>query len=155
MRLVELEPPTLEDARSDLERFDEALGGVEVPLKVLTCLPKTLRDGHWRVVATLYGKRVVDVHAVDHQPPELYGAAVDIGTSKIIVYLFDLAPRRLIDQEALENPQMRFGEDVVTRIAHAIAGSSTELPCPACARASTGLGSLYERQGIQPETSTT
>ena len=34
-RHLELEPPTLADARSDLERFDEALGGVDVPLHVL------------------------------------------------------------------------------------------------------------------------
>ena len=87
---VELEPATLEDARSDLERFDEALGGVEVPLNVLDCLPKTLREGKWKVNATLYGKRVVDVHTgADGMPPR-YGVAVDIGTSKVIAYLFDL-----------------------------------------------------------------
>ena len=49
---VQLEPPTLADKRSDLERFDQALGGVEVPLHVLEELPATLRDGKWRVTAT-------------------------------------------------------------------------------------------------------
>ncbi len=125
-RLVELKAPTLEDARSDLERFDEALGGVEVPLKVLRCLPKTLRDGRWKAVATLYGKRVIDVHAGDHHAPELYGVAVDVGTSKVIAYLFDLKSGALIDQEAVENPQMRYGEDVISRIAHASQHDDTD-----------------------------
>ena len=52
-RSVQLEPPTLADKRSDLERFDEGLGGVEVPLHVLEELPATLRDGKWKVTATL------------------------------------------------------------------------------------------------------
>ena len=43
-----------------------------------------------------------------------------MGTSKIIVYLFDLARGTLVDQEAVENPQMRFGEDVISRIAQAV-----------------------------------
>ena len=90
-----------------------------------TCLPKTLRDGRWKVIATLYGKRVIDVHAADDHAPELYGAAVDIGTSKVIVYLFDLARGALIDQEAVENPQMRYGEDVISRIAHAAQHNDT------------------------------
>jgi uncharacterized 2Fe-2S/4Fe-4S cluster protein (DUF4445 family) len=151
MRMVELEPPTLADPRSDLERFDEALGGVEVPLKVLACLPKTLRDGRWRAVATLYGKRVIDVHAVDHDTPGLYGAAVDVGTSKVIVYLFDLARGALIDQEAVENPQMRYGEDVISRIAQAAQHDDTAALAQAVREGiNADLNVLYERQGIHP-----
>jgi len=150
-RGVELEPPTLADARSDLERFDEALGGVEVPLKVLECLPKTLRDGRWKVIATLYGKRVIDVHAVDDHAPELYGAAVDVGTSKVIVYLFDLARGALIDQEAAENPQMRYGEDVISRIAQAAQHDDTAALAQAVREGiNADLKLLYERQGVHP-----
>ena len=75
-----------------------------------------LREGRWKVAVTLYGRRVVDVHAATTDAPALYGVAVDIGTSKVIVYLFDLARGALIDQEAVENPQMRYGEDVISRI---------------------------------------
>src|SRR5450830_1626385 len=150
-RMVELEPPTLADARSDLERFDEALGGVEVPLKVLECLPKTLRDGRWRVIATLYGKRVIDVHTADHHAPELYGVAVDVGTSKVIAYLFDLARGALIDQEAVENPQMRYGEDVISRIAQAAQHNDTGALALAVREGiNADLKLIYERQGVHP-----
>ncbi len=149
---VELEPATLEDARSDLERFDEALGGVEVPLNVLDCLPKTLRDGKWKVNATLYGKRVVDVHTgADGMPPR-YGVAVDIGTSKVIAYLFDLERGTLVDQEAIENPQMRYGEDVISRIDHgATCDAAAELGRVVRGGINENLKALYERQGIEPD----
>ncbi len=150
VRHLELTPPTLADARSDLERFDEALGGVDVPLHVLQRLPATLRDGKWKVTATCYGKRVIDVHAGDHAP-ELYGVAVDVGTSKVIVYLFDLARGVVIDQEAVENPQMRYGEDVISRIAHAATHDESAALAQAVREGiNTDLNALYERQGVHP-----
>ncbi len=148
---VELQPATLEDARSDLERFDEALGGVEVPLNVLDCLPKTLRDGKWKVNATLYGKRVVDVHTGDDGLPPRYGVAVDIGTSKVIAYLFDLERGTLIDQEAIENPQMRYGEDVISRIDHgATCEAAADLGRVVRGGINENLQALCERQGVHP-----
>jgi uncharacterized 2Fe-2S/4Fe-4S cluster protein (DUF4445 family) len=74
---------------------------------------------------------------------------VDIGTSKIVAYLFDLVAGRLIDQEALENPQMRFGEDVVTRIAQAGEGDLDELARAAREGINQALERLYTRQRIQ------
>ncbi len=151
VRVLELKKPTLEDARSDLERFDEALGGVEVPLNVLDCLPRTLRDGKWKVAVTLYGKRVVDVHPADDHVPERYGVAVDIGTSKVIAYLFDLSRGVLIDQEAIENPQMRYGEDVISRIDHASdCDQAAELGRVVRGGINDDLRILYERQSIHP-----
>jgi uncharacterized 2Fe-2S/4Fe-4S cluster protein (DUF4445 family) len=145
---VQLEPPTLADKRSDLERFDEGLGGVEVPLNVLDCLPARLRDGKWKVTATVYGKRVIDVHP-GQRDRELYGVAVDVGTSKVIAYLFDLRRGTLVDQEAAENPQMRYGEDVISRIAHAAQNNDTATLAAAVREGiNANLAVLYERQEI-------
>jgi uncharacterized 2Fe-2S/4Fe-4S cluster protein (DUF4445 family) len=147
-RSIQLEPPTLADKRSDLERFDQGLGGVEVPLHVLQELPSTLRDGKWRVTATTYGKRVIDVHP-GQRDCECYGVAVDIGTSKVIAYLFDLRRGALIDQEAIENPQMRYGEDVISRIAHASQHNETALLAAAVREGiNDNLKALYERQDV-------
>lgn len=147
---VDLDPPTLADARSDLERFDEALGGVDVPLGVLERLPSTLRDGGWKVTATQYDRRVIDVHPGRHAR-QLYGVAVDIGTSKVIAYLFDLQRGALVDQEAIENPQMRYGEDVISRIAHAAQnGATAELAAAVRGGVNATLASLYERQEVHP-----
>ena len=116
-RFVQLEPPTLADKRSDLERLDEGLGGVEVPLHVLEELPATLRDGKWKArrPATAAGHRRAPGRARArvlrrrHRHRRVQGHRLSVRPAR----------GTLIDQEAVENPQMRYGEDVISRIAHA------------------------------------
>lgn len=144
-----LDPPVIGDARSDLERVQAVLHGVEVPYQALQEIPDVLREHGWRATFTRYGRRLIDV-----ETPEAagvpYGAAVDIGTSKIIAYLFDLARGEHVDSEAVENPQMRFGEDVVSRIAQASPGRRAELAGAARSGVNQCLAALYARQGIAP-----
>ena len=110
---------TFDDARSDLQRVRRQLGIASAPLAVLRTLTDTLRDNDFTATLTCYDDTLIDVEPRQVEP-RAFGAAIDIGTSKIIAYLFDLRDGRLIDQEAIENPQMRFGEDVVTRITEAV-----------------------------------
>jgi uncharacterized 2Fe-2S/4Fe-4S cluster protein (DUF4445 family) len=49
----------------------------------------------------------------------LYGVAVDIGSSKIIVQLVDLNTGETIAEESVENPQLTFGADIVSRVMYA------------------------------------
>lgn len=145
--------PTLDDARADLRRVKERLGVATAPLSVVRRLPDVLREGRWSALATRY--RVGDGPGalIDVEPPgeapHAYGAAVDIGTSKIIVYLFDLLEGKLLDQEAVENPQMRYGEDVVTRMTQAISeGHLDELARAAREGINEVLEKLFARQEI-------
>ncbi len=147
--VVKLAPPTLDDARGDLQRVVDALPGADVPLRVLAELPLVLRRHQWSATFTRYGRRVVDVEAAD-APPAFYGVAVDVGTSKIVAYLFDLHAGRRIDQEAVENPQIRFGEDVITRIAHASGDGLAEIAAAARQGINETLHALFRRQGIAP-----
>lgn len=146
---AELDPPVIGDARSDLERVQAVLHGVEVPYQALREIPDVLREHGWRATFTRYGRRLIDV-----ETPEAagvpYGAAVDIGTSKIIAYLFDLARGEHIDSEAVENPQMRYGEDIVSRIARATSAGRDELAAAARTGIDQCLAALYARQGIAP-----
>ena len=147
---VALEPPTLADARADSERLLSALGAKELPLEVLRRLPQTLRDGGFRAMVTRYEGRPIDVESADVDG-RACGVAVDIGTSKIIAYLFDLESGRQIDQEAIENPQMRFGEDVITRLTQAIHdGRLDDLRRAARGGVNELLGRLCARQAIAP-----
>jgi len=146
---AELDPPIIGDARSDLERVQAVLHGVEVPYQALLEIPDVLREHGWRATFTRYGRRLIDVETPEAADVP-YGAAVDIGTSKIIVYLFDLTRGEHIDSEAVENPQMRYGEDVVSRIAQASPEGRADLATAARAGIDLCLGALYERQGIAP-----
>jgi uncharacterized 2Fe-2S/4Fe-4S cluster protein (DUF4445 family) len=112
-------PATLADPRADAERVASALGVRELRLGAIRRLPDVLRAGDFRALVTRYGREVIDVEGADAEP-RAFGAGVDVGTSKIIAYLFDLRDGRAVDQEAVENPQMRYGEDVVTRMTQAV-----------------------------------
>ena len=145
---LELPEPSFEDVCSDHQRLSDALGGAEVPLSVLQRLPAVIRAGKWHVVAVVYGRRVLDLYAGSEGPP-LYGVAVDVGTSKIIAYLFDLISGTLVNQEAIENPQMRYGEDIISRIAQAYEQETLiELAKAAREGINTTLHALYARQEI-------
>jgi uncharacterized 2Fe-2S/4Fe-4S cluster protein (DUF4445 family) len=146
-----LSRPSFEDARSDRVRVREELDAAWVPLSVLRRLPTALRDGRYKVTATLYEGALIDIEP-GHKAPAAYGAAVDVGTSKIIVYLMDLHEGRLVDQEAVENPQMRYGEDVITRITEALDGDTAlELSRLAAEGISETLATLCVRQEISPD----
>jgi uncharacterized 2Fe-2S/4Fe-4S cluster protein (DUF4445 family) len=145
---VSLPRATFEDARSDRERVRDELGATTVPLSVLRRLPTMLREGRFSATITMYEGSLVDVEPGDADV-SAYGAAVDIGTSKIIVYLMDLQEGRLIDVEAIENPQMRFGEDVITRITEALEQDSLfELTRVVAEGISETLATVCARQEI-------
>lgn len=147
-RAVTLPRATFEDARSDRDRVREELGATIVPLSVLRKLPTALRERRSRATTTMYEGCLIDVEP-GHGDLSSYGAAVDIGTSKIIVYLMDLRAGRLIDQEAIENPQMRYGEDVITRITEALEDDTLlELTRLAAEGINEILGMLCARQDI-------
>ncbi len=148
-RVVELPEASFDDPRSDRDRLLDAIGARGITLDALAALPAILRGrAPWRAVVTTNDGEVVDVEPIG-APGEVYGVAVDIGTSKIIGYLFDLEHGRLVDHEAVENPQMRFGEEVVSRIAKGIEQGVGELAQAAHDGVNQVLAALVERQGIE------
>ncbi|MFQ5883974.1 MAG: ASKHA domain-containing protein [Thermoplasmata archaeon] len=124
---LEIEPPTLEDNVSDLSRLERALEEREicdtcVSLPMLKKISKVLRKKDWKVTLTFAdaGRKstVVDIESGD-TTHKLYGVAVDIGTTTVVVELVDLTSGQVIDCEADYNKQVMFGEDVLTRILYA------------------------------------
>ena len=118
---VEVPPPGLDDLRSDLTRLTEAAAKLS-PLTltfgrgVLADLPPKLRAHRWRVRLALRQNEVVAV-----LPPNatLYGLAVDVGTTKLAAYLVDLETGHTAAKLGAMNPQIAYGEDVISRIAYA------------------------------------
>ncbi len=131
---VELVPPTLQDLRADTVRLTDALaeGGISRPFfgqPVLRSLSTQLRAQAWsgRLVLRQHGPAVGHPgggprrEAVGLLPrgQAVIGLAVDIGTTKIAAYLVDLFTGRTLAMDGLMNPQIAYGEDVVSRIAYA------------------------------------
>ncbi|MDE3088263.1 MAG: DUF4445 domain-containing protein, partial [Chloroflexota bacterium] len=130
---VEVEPPSIADNTDDLARLERelaksyALRGLDAPLPVLRTLARTLRQAEWRVTAAIDRSdsehpRLMDVLAGD-QTTSLLGAAVDIGTTTVTVYLVDLITGEVIETAADYNGQIKRGEDVISRIVYASKGN--------------------------------
>jgi len=121
---VELVPPALGDPASDLARLYAGLEkvyglvGLRMAYPVMKALSRTLRDGGWKVTATIRrGGEIIRL-----QPgyaPGVYGAAFDVGTTTIAGMLVDMESGATLATSDMTNPQIAFGEDVISRITYA------------------------------------
>jgi uncharacterized 2Fe-2S/4Fe-4S cluster protein (DUF4445 family) len=118
---MRIQPPDLVDLRSDATRLKAALSDRGYPqahlgLPVLADLSERLRAQNWQATLALRGSEVVSVLPVGSS---LFGLAVDVGTTKLAAYLVDLASGETASKTGAMNPQIAYGEDVVSRIAYA------------------------------------
>lgn len=155
---IVLDPPTLMDVRSDASRVRQALrdgtgGPVSFSAAVLAELPQVLRDEEWEVRVALRGApERRSVVAVLPRGTRLLGFAVDIGTTKVAMYLVDLASGETLGALGTLNPQIACGEDVISRLAWADQNEHGALLLQqrivACL--SEGVAELCERAGVRP-----
>jgi len=121
---AEIVPPSLQDPEGDDVRVAKVLARmgfdpVLIDYEIVRRMPKILRDGGWKVTFTILNNReVVNVQPGD-RTKELYGVAVDIGTTKLAVFIVDLLDGGIIFADGIMNPQIRYGEDVISRIGYA------------------------------------
>jgi len=115
---LQLSPPGRDDQRADLLRLQERLGQeLAVPLPVLKRLPSILRDNEFSLTVIKAEKEILNLLPNDHSH-EIYGVAIDIGTTTIACYLFELVGGRQLAVAAGSNPQSAFGADVISRIGY-------------------------------------
>lgn len=130
-----LPPPTLDDQRDDWSRFQTVLRQqtglrtVQASLDQLRQVGRALRDAQWQVTAILVGDswdspesaaRLIDLKPgqIAESDP-LWGAAVDIGTTTVTLWLVDLITGAVRAQVSQYNGQIARGEDVISRIIYA------------------------------------
>lgn len=118
---LELAPPTIKSLRADSDRVKDALidlgfTNVRIELPVLTDISEKLRANKWSIRTVL---RQGEVIALLPKEMGIYGISVDIGTTKLALYLVDLSTGEVVDKVGEMNPQIAYGEDVVSRIAYA------------------------------------
>ncbi|GAB4353729.1 MAG: ASKHA domain-containing protein [Candidatus Abyssubacteria bacterium] len=120
---VKLEKPTLADPLGDYERLAAALksrhglANVRAGREILARLPKVLRDGEWEVAAAVWMDREI-LRVVPGSSMKCFGLAVDIGTTTIAGYLCDLGTGEVVATHSLMNPQVTYGEDVMSRVTY-------------------------------------
>jgi uncharacterized 2Fe-2S/4Fe-4S cluster protein (DUF4445 family) len=107
--------PTKHDAGSDVARLKAAIGEVEIAFNVLRKLSGFLRAHDWQGTAVLAGTRLVGLEAGDTSK-KAYGVAIDLGTTTLVCTLFNLATGQEKAVSTAMNPQVGFGDDVISRI---------------------------------------
>ena len=113
---LKLSPPGRDDQRADLLRLREGLGQeLTIPLSVLRKLPSILRANEFSLTVIKAKNEILDLLPNDHSQ-DVYGVAIDIGTTTLACYLFDLVGGRQLAVAACSNPQRTFGADVISRI---------------------------------------
>ena len=122
---VEIPEPDMRDPASHLRRLEKALQeawGVTVAgvdAHVLRKLHKTLEDGGYKAtVMVRRGKRLIDIRPGFHD--KVHGLAVDVGSTTIAMHLCDLSTGEVLASAGRMNPQIRFGEDLMSRVSYAM-----------------------------------
>lgn len=121
---IELDPASLSDNRDDLSRvrdalkdYDDLVENLSIDFFALQTLPSAIREGGWKLtVYILYGEKIIGF--APEWATHYYGAAVDIGTTTVVVYLCDLSTGEVLATGSFMNPQMQYGDDVISRISY-------------------------------------
>ncbi len=122
---VELSKATLDDTPGDWERLQAELGSkfgltnLVIDYQVLRRLQGVVRQGDWKVTVSVW----MDKEVIRVEPglvEKAYGLAVDVGTTTVAGYLCDLGSGMVVATESIMNPQVIYGEDVMSRIGYCI-----------------------------------
>lgn len=118
---VEMPPPSLSDCRGDLLRLEEKVGPFKAGLRTLQRISGRMYRNGYKGTAVLTDHRLIDFEEGD-TTRKCYGAAFDIGTTTVVGSLMDLTTGQEVAIASGINPQVSYGDDVVSRIQHASSG---------------------------------
>ena len=128
---VEVEEPDMHEPTGDFERLARALRdqwqieNVQADLGLMRRLQPALRKGAWKVTVVLnrgnhdLSHRIVDIFPGFHEGG-IYGLAIDLGSTTIAAHLCDLRDGAVLASSGVMNPQIRFGEDLMSRVSYAM-----------------------------------
>ena len=124
-----MDPPSANNSQGDLERLLDALD-IQYGLKNLGCdidslhpcdidvlrkLPSRLREQNWHVTVSVWMDREI-IRILPGRALDSFGIAVDIGTTTVVASLVHLNSMQILDTQYIMNPQVKYGEDVISRI---------------------------------------
>ena len=162
LHYVEVAEPDMHLPASDLRRLLDALerewrlSGLKVDLAVMQSLQTILRKGGWKVTAAVHEEREI-IALWPGFRDKAYGLAIDVGSTTIAAHLCDLASGEVVASVGRMNPQIRFGEDLMSRVSYimmnpggeieltqAVRGALNELAAQAAAEAGIETGDILD-----------
>jgi len=156
LHYVEVEPPQLASPSGDLYRLQVALEkewelrDLETDLHVIRAVQPALEAGRWAVTVAVHaGKTITGVWPGLHETA--YGVAIDVGSTTIAGHLANVGDGAVLASAGVMNPQIRFGEDLMSRVSYAMMNSDGAKEMTAAVRTALNglLAQLAMRAGIK------
>jgi uncharacterized 2Fe-2S/4Fe-4S cluster protein (DUF4445 family) len=161
---VEVAEPDMHTPTGDLERLAQALKdqwGIEevtAGISFLRKLQPMLRKGKWTATVVVYKghqdtkHRLLDI-APGYFDRPLYGLAIDLGSTTIAAHLTDLRTGEVAASSGIMNPQIRFGEDLMSRVSYAMMNPGGDVEMTTAVRTALNalIGTLQAEAGIVPQ----
>ncbi|WP_292287985.1 ASKHA domain-containing protein [Marivita sp.] len=128
---IEVDEPDMHTPTGDLERVARALReqweieAVTCAFPVLTVLQPVLRKGKWAITVALHKTsaeatpRIIAVWPGLHEAG-IFGLAIDLGSTTVAAHLTNLDTGEIVASSGIMNPQIRFGEDLMSRVSYAM-----------------------------------
>ncbi len=134
---VEVQEPDMHEPSGDLERLQKALKeqwDLDVAgsdLRTLQLLQPALRKGNWKVTCAIHTASDGPAHVMQVWPGyyegSIYGLAIDLGSTTIAAHLCDLQSGEVVASSGIMNPQIRFGEDLMSRVSYVMLNPGGEV----------------------------
>lgn len=161
-KYMELDKPSLDDNISDVDRIERhvrqalEIDGIDFRLDILRKIPIVLREDDFNITLT-YLKKKNKITILNIEPgnkeDHLYGLAVDIGTTSVVVCLVNLLTNEVIEKASSGNAQIKYGADVINRIVFAIRKNNLDLMTKAIVEETLNplIQSIYDKTGIDKD----
>ncbi|WP_350334899.1 ASKHA domain-containing protein [Coralliovum pocilloporae] len=158
---VEVEEPDMENPLSDADRLIEAIKtewgyeNLTIDFPIYKSLQTILRKGDWKVTAAVFEDKghpiVTGLWSGFHD--RLYGLAVDIGSTTIAMHLNDMLTGQVVASAGVSNPQIRFGEDLMSRVSYIQMNPDKQPELTKAVRDAidTMIGQVTEEAGVDRE----
>lgn len=118
-KLITLNPPDTDNQASDLDRLSAVEQNIDLDLEGIREISAAMRQNDYEITTVSYNGSVISVEPGD-TTGKIYGIAVDIGTTTVVGYLLDLVSVHRAGVYSMQNPQKKFGADVISRIAYTL-----------------------------------
>ncbi|MDF2231897.1 ASKHA domain-containing protein [Albimonas sp. CAU 1670] len=163
LHFVEVVEPDMHQPSGDLERLRDALAqqwgveGATASLGLLKRLQKTLREGEWKATVAVHtpaegaAPRILEVWPGLREKP-VWGAAIDLGSTTIACHLADLHTGEVRASGGVMNPQIRFGEDLMSRVSYSMMnpGGAEEMTLEVRRALAALLAETAQEAGAEP-----
>ncbi len=156
LHVVDVREPDMHDPSGDLRRLTDALrdewelDGLRADLGLMHGLQKTLRDGNWQVTVAVHNEQdIIGVWPGFKQ--DIFGIAIDVGSTTIAGHLTNLVTGDVVASSGAMNPQIRFGEDLMSRVSYVMMNPDGDKAMTDAVRTAINelLADVAEKAGIE------